>query len=180
MSIFKNYFSKKTNELHEKNGFYYEKGYDKVIFSEPRKITASFSEEKKLYRIDDFCFFQNDICVSYFEHILIDEEEAIITLNHFAVDTDYLFKLNKRDGGFLSLKEFAKEIKKQLPFVNEIRFNLFRNGTSDKICNFCLSKKRCNLFSRIGAIDIDLKNKGRWGDGSFHYFAVATWPKSRW
>lgn len=46
MSIFKNYFSKKTNELHEKNGFYYEKDYNKVIFSEPREITASFSEKK--------------------------------------------------------------------------------------------------------------------------------------
>lgn len=162
MSIFKNYFSKK-------NGFYYGKSYDKVIFSEPRK-----------YWIDNFCFYQNDIRVSYFEDILIDEERTIITLNHFAVDTKYLFELNKRDGGFLSLKEFAKEIKKQLPSVNQIQFNLFKNGTSDKICNFCLSKKRCDLFRRIGATDIKLENKGQWGDGSFHYLAVATWPKSSW
>lgn len=169
MSIFKNYFSKKTNEPHEKNGFYYQKNYNKVIFSEPSQ-----------YFIDDFYFYQNDTRVSYFEGILIDEERTIITLKHFAVDTDYLFGQNKRDGGFLSLKEFAKEIKKQLPSVNQIKFELYRNGTSDKICNFCLSKKRCDLFRRIGATDIKPENNGRWGDGSFHYIAKATWPKSSW
>lgn len=180
MSIFKNYFPNKTNELNEKNGFYYENDSEKVNFSKPRETIASVPGEGKLYRIDDFYFFQNDIRVSYFEYILINEERTIITINHFAVDTNYLFKLNNRSGGVLSLNEFAKEIKKQLPSVNEIRFNLHKNGTSDRICNFCLAKKRCALFNKIGATNVKLENKGQWGDGSFHCFAVATWRKSNW
>lgn len=175
MSIFnfKNWYRKK-------DGFYYHMGCDKVIFSKLKKVEAissGSSGQKKLYGIENFCFYQNNIRISYFENITIDEQRNIITINHFAVDTDYLFKLNQRGGGVFSLEEFAKEIKKQLPSVNEIGFELYKNGTNHKISNNELADKRVKMLQKIKAIGIQKKAVNN-SHGT--YEVIATWPKSNW
>lgn len=165
--------------LFTKNGFYYpdttHTKNKKARFSKFELGGASVGGAC-LPKLD---FYKKNIKISYFQNMVIDNKKLIITVYHFAVTTEYLDAHN-RGAGEYSLKAFAKQVRKHFPTVKEIKFRLNKNATANEICNFCLAKKRYDLFDRIGATDVKLKNNGSFGDGSVDYIVVATWRKSNW
>ena len=116
--------SKKLIKTPLKNGFYYHKSNDKVDFSNLRTFPKSFSPHDNFLRIKQFIFYKNGIQVCVFVNVEINQEKTIIMIRHFAVTSNYLLNLKRRNGGRDSLIALANEVKKTIDSVNQIQFKL--------------------------------------------------------
>ena len=174
--------SKKLIKTPLKNGFYYHKSNDKVDFSNLRTFSKSFSPHDNFLRIKQFIFYKNGIQVCVFVNVEINQEKTIIMIRHFAVTSNYLLNLKRRNGGRDSLIALANEVKKTIDSVNQIQFKLDR-FTIFKINpdnTLLLAEKKRDLLNKINANGVYLCKDNNEYKCYDSFIVSAKWLKKDW